>query len=124
MKKGDMVVINDGSWSRTVKNNKLVHGPGSDRYRASRDRKHYTVIETGCSFPNTGNQGYGEYLGRPTFNNTVIQAIDSGKVVFIEEHFLELVPSTHRVMIDIDQIASSTVVEISDKLYKEIKRGS
>ena len=87
MKKGDVVVINDGSWSRVIRDNKLSYGATSDRYRADMDRdyvrKQYVIVETGCSFPNTGSSS--------TFNNTVIQAIDSGKVVFIEERFLRLV---------------------------------
>ena len=91
MKKGDKIVINDGSWSRTVRDNKLSGGPGGDRYTGIKDsdRKQYMIIETGCSFPNTGS--------RNTFNNTVIQAVDSGKVVFIEERFLELVKSIREV---------------------------
>jgi len=119
MKKGDKVMINDGSWSRTIRNNELVDGPGGDEYTGTpiKDRKQYTVIETGCSFPNTGSWN--------SFNNTVIQAIDSGKVVFIEEHFLRPVPPTHKVVIDCaygNCITYGEIVEISDELYKQIKR--
>jgi hypothetical protein len=125
MKKGDVVVINDGSWSRVIKDNKLIHGPGGDKYRVDRDhnyiRKQYVIIETGCSFPNTGSSN--------TFNNTVIQAIDSGKVVFIEERFLKLVPPpTHEVVVDIifhsGYGIGGKIVEISDKLYEKIKNES
>jgi len=84
MKKSDVVVINDGSFSRTVKNNKLTYGPDGDKYTHTKnsDRRQYVIIETGCSFPNTD--------GHNTFNNTVIQAVNSDKIVFIEERFLEL----------------------------------
>ena len=120
MNKGDIVMIDDGSYSKTIKDNKLVHGPGGDRYVQDVVRKQYTIIETGCNFPKTGSR-------TNTFNNIVIQAIDSGKVVFIEERFLCPVPPTHKVMIDIIHFGGyrgtvGHVVEISDKLYKEIKQ--
>ena len=122
MKKSDVVTIHDGSWTRSVVNGKLVreylaYGDGKD--------KQYKIVETGCSFPNTGSL-YG-LNGKPSFNNTVIQAIDSDKVVFIEERFLKLVPPKHKIMIDIDYqgpCVYGNVIEISDKLYKEIKRDS
>lgn len=121
MKKGDIVVINDGSWSKTIKDNKLVSGPGGDKYKAKREhnyvRKQYVIVETGCSFPNTGSPN--------TFNNTVIQAIDSGKMIFTEERFLGLVPLKHKVMVDVRQDSGwmyGQIVEISDELYQEIKR--
>lgn len=127
MKKGDVVVIDDGSWSRTIKDNKLVHGPGGDKQTLSKNRKQYVIIETGCSFPNTGNKGYSYPTLMPaTFNNTVIQAIDSGKVVFIEERFLKLVPPKHKILVDVifhpGYGMGGQVIEISDKLYQEIKR--
>lgn len=122
MKKGDVVVTDDGSFSRTIKGGKLVYGPGGDKYTGIKnsDRKQYVIVETGCSFPRTGNRN-------DRFNNTVIQAVDSGKIVFIEERFLELVLPTHKVMIDIRQDGGcmyGQIVEISHKLYQEIKRGS
>lgn len=118
MKKGDVVVIDDGSWSRQIKNNELIRGPGGDKYISCK-RKQYVIIETGCSFPNTGS-----FIS--IVNNTVIQAIDSGKVVFIEERFLRLVPPKHKIMVDVAThqgcFMYGNIVEISDKLYKEIKR--
>lgn len=123
MKKGDVVVTDDGSFSRTIKDGKLIHGPGGDKYTGTEnsDRKQYVIVETGCSFPGTGSSN--------SFNNTVIQAIESNKVVFIEERFLELVLPKHKVMIDLKSTRctvseSGLVIEISDKLYQEIKRGS
>ena len=118
MKKGNKVIVKDGSYSQSVVNGELVHEIGLSY------NKQYTVIETNCKFPTTDRY---QTMGHPTFNNTVIQAIDSGKVVFIEERFLELVSPTHKVMLDIRQDSGwmyGQIVEISDKLYKEIKRGS
>lgn len=117
MKKGDVVIITDGSWTRSIVGGKLVEEFLND---GDEKGKQYIVIETGCSFPKTGSLR--------TFNNTVIQAIDSDKVVFIEERFLELVPPKHKIIIDITVTRlggiRGNVVEISDKLYQEIKRDS
>lgn len=121
MKKDDVVTIRDGSWTRSIVNGKLIHE--SLAFGAEQD-KHYIIVETGCSFPNTGSL-YG-LNNRPSFNNTVIQAVDSGKIVFIEERFLKLVPPKHQVMVDIifhlGYGMGGQVVEISDKLYKQIKK--
>ena len=89
-KKGDKVVINDGSYSKQIKDNELAHGPGGDKYCGG-SRTQYVVIEVGCNFPKTGNRS-------GDFNNTVIQGVLSGKVVFIEERFLSL--TTHTIVID------------------------
>jgi len=124
MKKGDIVTINDGSWTRSVVDGKLIK---EHLNHGGEQGKKYTVIETGCSFPNTGGRGVIGTDIHATFNNTVIQAIDSGKVVFIEERFLHPVPPKHKVMLDIKQDGGwmyGQVVEISDKLYQEIKRDS
>lgn len=123
MKKGDKVMIDDGSWSRSVIDGKSVHELLN--FGSNRNEK-YIVVETGYEFPNTGSQ-YGGSVGCGTFNNTVIQAINSGKVVFIEERFLRLVEPTHQIMVDVRQDGSwmyGKIVEISDKLYKEIKHDS
>lgn len=113
MKKGDVVIIIDGSWTRSVVDGKL-----KDEWLNYGDEKgkKYVVVEIGCSFPNTGSNR--------TFNNTVIQAVDSGKVVFIEERFLRLVPPKHKIMIDMEVSGYAIfgmTVEISDELYKKIK---
>ena len=119
MKKGDVVTIRDGSYTKSVVNGELIHE------HLAIQSKQYKVVETGCSFPAKGNQAYDSdgYCG-PSFNNTVIQAVDSGKVVFIEERFLRLAKPTHKVMIDVRQDGGWTygqIVEISDELYKQIK---
>lgn len=119
MKKGDVVTVSDGSYSRSVINGKLIHEAG-----AGSCSEKFTVIETGCKFPTTDEY---QTMYQSTFNNTVIQAIDSGKVIFIEERFLKLVSPTHKVVIDcayVNCITYGEIVEISDKLYKEIKRDS
>jgi hypothetical protein len=125
MKKGDVVTIDDGSFTRSVVDGKLIKE--SLNY-GNEKGKQYVIIETGCSFPNTGSRGFAGTSIVTTFNNTVIQAIDSGKVVFIEERFLKLVPPTHEVVVDIifhpGYGIGGKIVEISDKLYKEIKRDS
>lgn len=118
MKKGDIVTVKDGSYSRSIVDGKSIH-----EGRALYDIQ-YTVIEIGCKFPvvDSFQQRY-EIIER--FNNTVIQAIDSGKVVFIEERFLKLVPPKHMAIIDAERkncCIVGTWVEISDKLYQEIKR--
>lgn len=123
MKKGNIVMIRDGSYTKSVVNGELVH-----EYLAYCDERNaqYKIVETGCSFPAEGNQAR-SILGIPsTFNNTVIQAVGSGKVVFIEERFLELVLPKHKVMVDIifhpGYGMGGQVVEISDELYRQIKK--
>ena len=115
MKKNDIVTINDGSFTRSVVNGKLIQ----EYLNCGIEKgKQYVVVEVGCSFPNTG--------GCNSFNNTTIQAIESGKIVFIEERFLELVGPTHMIMVDLTCYSGYGIggetVEISDKLYKEIKK--
>lgn len=115
MKKGDIVTINDSSWSKSVVNGTLVH----ELFDCdSEENKQYKIVETGCVFPAEDNQAYGCLSIPGSFNDTVIQTIDSGKVIFIEERFLELVSPTHKVLLELK------VYEISDKLYKEVKRES
>jgi len=119
MKKGDVVTINDGSYSRSVVNGKSIHEVG-----LRHPNEQYTIIETDCKFP-VVNPFQSMYEPIPRFNNTVIQAIDSGKIIFIEERFLELVPPKHKVMIDIVYhhgcMLCGMTVEISDELYRKIK---
>lgn len=124
MKKGDIVTIEDGSYTRSVIDGKLV-----EEFLACGDEKgkQYVVIETDCKFPAVnGTQARDFSHCSASFNNMVIQAIDSGKVVFIEERFLKLVEQTHIVMVDLIQITYSSIggetVEISDELYREILR--
>ena len=90
MKKGDIVTIKDGSYTRSVINGKLIH---EWLAHGTETRKRYMVVETGCRFPLV------EYhQPEPYHNNTVIQVLYEnsqtlarGKVVFIHERFLRLV---------------------------------
>ena len=124
MKKGDVVTVRDFSYSRIVEGNKL-----SNEFHAFHPacRKQFVVVETDCKFPTYEEGQTAPFYGSSTYNNTVIQAINSDEVVFIEERFLKLVLPTHKVMVDVRQDGGwmyGQIVEISDKLYKEIKRGS
>lgn len=120
MKQGDVVTVRDGSYSWSIINGKSIHEIGV----WLPDEK-FTVIEAGCKFP-VIDPWQNRYEPVLRFNNTVIQAIDSGKVVFIEERFLKLVPPKHKVMLVEKMVrnhaVAGTFVEISDKLYQEIKR--
>lgn len=123
MKKGDIVTIKDGSWTRSVVEGKLI---AESLAYGNEKGKQYVVIETECKFPAERNQARNATYSPPSFNNTVVQALDSGKVVFIEERFLRQVRPTHTVMVDLIQITYSSIggetVEISDELYREILR--
>ena len=122
MKKGDKVTIRDSSYSKVVTSRGLESGYGDSIVYNIR-KKQGTIIEVGCKFPDPHH--YQTQIH--TCNDTVV-ILDSGEIAFIEERFLELVPPTHEVMIDVvlhpGYGVGGEVVEISDKLYKEIKRGS
>jgi len=124
LNKGDKVVIEDGSWTQSVVNEKLVCELLNYGHEEGKD---YTVIETGCSFPLTRGR-FSSTQPEKYRNDTVIQAVDSGKVVFIHGRFLRQVLPTHTVMIDMRPTSCSAVletgqtVEVSDELYQEIKR--
>ena len=85
MKKGDVVTITDGSYTRSVVNGKLCH---ESLNCGVEQGKHYVVIEIGCSFPLRSDC----FCSQPDEyrNDTIIQAVDSGKVVFIHRRFLKL----------------------------------
>jgi len=117
MKKGDVVIINDGSYSRSVIGGKLIHEI------LGKQLQQYIVVEVGCKFPSIDRfQSMCENVSR--FNNTVIQVVDSSKIVFIEERFLRLIPPKHKVIIDMichpGYGVGGKVIEISDELYKKI----
>ena len=115
MKKGDIVTVNDYSWAKEVVNGKL-----KDVRIKDCTNKKYTVIEIDCKLPLHDGQSE---LYR---SDTIIQAI-SGEVILIHGTFLRPVAPTHTVMVDIKTdgcVLTGQYIEISDKLYKEIKRGS
>ena len=109
MKRNDIVTVNDFSWFAVL---------GADTHGYVKDcTKHYKVLDVGCHFPLTHGQ-FEKYR-----SDTTIQAIKSGEVLVIHGAFLKPVPPKHKIIIDIKfGIGSGNVVEISDKLYKEIKR--
>lgn len=88
MKAGDKVIVTDGSYSKTIKNNKLVDAWAN---RPEIRGQHWTVVETNCSFPLEQS-----FYGQPESyrNDTVIQA-DNGCVVFIHSGFLKPVDPPH-----------------------------
>lgn len=81
MKKGDLVVVKDYSYSRSIERGRL-----SDDFHAAHPkcRENFVIVETNCVFPRTSR-----HIGT-NHNNTVIQSVDSGLVVLIEERFLRL----------------------------------
>lgn len=113
MKKGDVVKIRDTNYSTSVIDGLLEYPGYNLRY------KQCVVIELGCTFPKTSR-----WDGN-NVNNTIIQVCETGQVIFIEECFLEPVLPTHKVMVDIrqdDGWMCGQIVEISDELYKQIKK--
>jgi len=118
MKKGDVVIINDGSYSRSVIEGKLIH-----EILGKQPQQQYVVIEVNCKFP-VIDKPQSMYESVSRFNNTVIQAIDFGKIVFIEERFLQPALPTHIITVIICENTGAgytEIIEISDKLYKKIK---
>ena len=104
MKRSDIVTIIDSSWSKSIINGRLIH-----EWLNRGDE--YIVIETDCTFPNTGSQ---LPVNKSTCNNTVIQNIISGKVVFIEERFLRLKHSA-------PLIREVTMSEVCKQFGEEVK---
>lgn len=119
MKKGDIVTISDSSYSFTVVNGYLEHHPGGGQ------KEHHVVIAVNCNLP--ADDGY--MCEKSQRNDTIVRGQISGRIAFIQQRFLRLVEPTHEVMIDIKPtrcavLGIGQVVEISDRLYKEIKRAS
>lgn len=119
MKKGDIVIVRDSSYSKVVTKHGLEDGYGGTRVRG----RQCVIIELDCRFPNPHQY----QVKNNEYNNTVIRIIETDEIVFIDEQFLK--PAIHKVMIDLKQgdsiiILSGKIVEISDELYQEIKRDS
>jgi hypothetical protein len=108
MKKGDRVRIKDFSYARCVVGLSLhVYSPTFD----DDARGEFVVIEVGCKFPKVSST-QGSVFGS-SYNNTVLQSVQSGQVVFIEERFL--VPAQHTIVIDGKEIT------ISHESYRALK---
>lgn len=104
IKKGDVVKIKDFSYSRTVENGKLVR-PNSSTYGK------FVVVEINCNFPHTKND---PWRAPADFNNTVIQATNSGEVIFIQDKYLQ--PAKHKITVD------DKTVEISHESFEAFKK--
>ena len=102
MKKGDVVTVYDYSWATAVCNGELI--------RDFQRRIKYTVVQCGCTFPYTSDTQSAKWV-----NDTVIQDIESGMVVFIHNSFLRLVPQTHIIIID------GKTIELSHESFKNLK---
>lgn len=116
MKKGDIVIIKDGSFSRSVVGGELIHELLGNSARMG---DQYMVVEIGCVFPNTGSMGLSwPTKTSPGFNNTVIQilgkdgqSLSRGKVVFIEERFLK----------SVNPIREVTMAEVCAQFGEDVK---
>lgn len=116
MKKGDVVTIQDTSYSTSIIDGKLAHPGRGLRY------KRCVIVETNCTFPKTSR-----WDGN-NVNNTIIQVCETNQIIFIEERFLSPMLPKHEIMIDIIHYsgydANGQIIKISDELYQEIKRES
>ena len=104
MKKGDRVVISDGSWTMSIIGGKVVH---EFLNHGGVQGKHYVVVETDCSFPLQDFHQPEQWR-----NDTVIQD-DGGKVVFIHGGFLRA--ATHTITID------GKTIELSHESFLNLK---
>ena len=106
MKKGDKVKIRDFLYSRCVVGHTLqTYGVHFDDAKGE-----FVVVEMGCKFPTTHlHQDWYK-----TYNDTVLQSVQTGRVVFVEERFL--VPVQHTILIDGKEIT------ISHESYQAFKR--
>jgi len=105
MKKGDIVTIYDRSYSRVIKDGRMLDG--MDCLPRDGDTQ-FVVIETDCRFPKTS-----QWVGSD-YNNTVIQSLNTGEVVFIEERFLR--PAKHIIVLD------GKPIEISHESFLSLKK--
>lgn len=108
MKKGDVVVAYDLSWAQAVKNGKLVSPSRDVHCRVGRGAP-AVIVETGCRFPLTDcSQPDDEY------NDTVIQVINTGEVIFTQLEFLQ--PAKRKITVD------GKTVEISHESFEAFKK--
>ena len=104
MRKGDRVIVRNDSYSTVVVDGELKCGhesPHTTRY------KQCIIVELGCRFPRTS-----PWKG-DNHNDTVVQIIKTGEVVFIEERFLQ--PTTHEIIID------GKTIKLSHESYNNLK---
>lgn len=102
MKKGDVVIIQDSSYSRIIMDGKLENGQYENvRYRRC------VIIEVGCNFPQTSP------WSDVKNNNTIVQDCKTAEVIFILERFLKL--EKHTIVID------GKTIELSHESFLNIK---
>lgn len=117
MKKGDIVKVNDSSYSFKIVNGYLEHHPGDVQ------KENQIVIATNCDLPTDDSYGY----SKSQHNDIIVRSQISGEITFVQQRFCHLVPPIHKIMVGIRQDGGwmyGEIVEISDKLYREIERDS
>lgn len=107
MKKGDVVIIDDWSYSKIVVNGKFVSPPLRLRSCGGWIDGRCVVVEVNCTLPITNTYGLPEY------NDTIIQMLNTNEVIFIEQRFLK--PITHTLTID------GKTVKLSHESYENLK---
>lgn len=118
MKKGDVVTIKDSSYSFMIVDDSLEHHAGEVQ------KERQIIIAVDCDLPAYG--GYYSGTSRQR-NNTIVRGQLSGRITFVQQRFCRLIAPTHKVMVDLKQegpiiFLSGNIVEISDELYKQIKK--
>ena len=106
IKRGDVVVITDGSYTESVIDGALRHE--SLNHGANKNRP-YKVVETDCSFPIHDIWQPNNYQ-----NDTVIQDVQSGKVVFIHHRLLALT--------ECEIIIDGKAVKVSSEICLRLRR--
>ena len=117
MKKGDIVKVHDSSYSLTIVDGLLEHHPGEVQ------KEPQLIVAVGCDLP----ADWGCCVDQYQRNNTIVRGQVSGRIIFVQQRFCHPIASEHKVMIDITNFGvgiRGNIIEIPDKLYKEIKRDS
>ena len=106
MKAGDIVAVDDGSWSVSVINGSLEHVDGN-----SLMARRFRVLGTGGEYP-TGDHGD---RGIKRNDTMLIDLADSGHVLFIRQAFCRVVtpsPSAPHDTVDLTIPAGVTTVKL------------
>ena len=116
MKKGDVVTIDDSSYSFTVMSDgRLEHHAGEVQ------KERWVIVAAECVLP----AEWDRYCSAQ-HNDTIVQGQTSGKIAFVQQRFCRLPKPTHSVMVDIvlhpGYGMGGQMAEISDELYKQIKK--
>ena len=112
IQKGDLVTVEDWSYSRFIINGRLFsHAEADVHYKLDKETHQFKVIDVNIITHPVGYQH--DKLGE--CNNTIIQSMETGIVGFIEERFLQLV-TKHQIVID------GKTIEISHESYVNLKK--